>query len=290
MHNTSLETLNFDFTYSPDDTTISSFFEGLYSSPFYYDLLNPAKFNITRNYVMLHCSSCEEKGYTSYKEDCLSGGRYCMRSKRVTGLTGEVMLIQTIKNLCVEKLARNEPDKVAKYYWMTAASCVKEFRQVCMNAVLKELGLKDQVMACVKESFRAKNPASPNIILEENNMLRFEKQNFQKVEHFNAFPMLKINGVPYLGDLSYNQVMLYACQHVNERLNGCNTYKQIVVKEKPSVSSGFKYVVIGVLVGLVLGLVVYCRMILRKKFDSEMSHQIDKSIASFLERNGGSDI
>ena len=105
--------VNLEIVYSPDDPSMANFFAE-YST---HRLATDASVSIMRKYTMLHCSSCAEQGFTMAKENCLSGGRYCMKSTTDEGITGEVMLVQTLKNICAEKtLLSNNRKGILKYY------------------------------------------------------------------------------------------------------------------------------------------------------------------------------
>ena len=93
--------INLSIIASPDDLKVMDFLGELYQSRFTKDLYSET-IRVKLGYTILHCSSCEEKGYNMRKENCLSGGRYCMRPTNNNAVTGEVMLIQAVKNLCTD--------------------------------------------------------------------------------------------------------------------------------------------------------------------------------------------
>ena len=250
---------------------------------------------IERKYTMMHCSACEERGYTMARDDCLSGGRYCMKSTLFDDMAGEVMLVQVLKNKCTEQVLNElkRPQDIWNYYWTANRSCVTDFIPQCFNTILQKLEIKDRVFKCIKDSFEKTaetndTSGEPKILLQENKLLRKEKADFSKIEHYSNFPLLKINGMIFYGSLTYKEVMGFVCSHVRDNLNGCSAFNKIVT-EKGS-NTAFKWFAI-IFVIVIFGVIIeVCRRALKHKFEGELSHQIDKSISSFLERTGGTDL
>ena len=219
------KTVNLKFITGPDDHNVLNMIGKLADSQFLPDLLNK-NIEVDLGYTILHCSTCEERGYTSRKDDCLSGGRYCMKSLPGKNIGGEVMLVQTIKNICAERIlkASRKDIGVWEYYWSFAEACLKSFDPKCSNAILTKLNIKKEVFECINKSFikmtskgDAQTP-SPNIVLEDNTILKDQKSNFDKIKNYNKFPMLKINDWIYNGDIDYNQVMSFICYHIKSDL------------------------------------------------------------------------
>lgn len=278
---------------SPEDPKVMNFLAEIYSSKFTNDLINN-KVTVALDYTILHCSSCKEQGYTMRKDNCLSGGRYCMKSLRdgEDEIGGEVLLIQALKNNCTEKILREKNEgpnhlMVMHYYWVFNMSCMKSFSPQCSNAILSRLRVKDQVFKCIKDSFipmTKEGPASnePKISLDDNSILKEMETNFKSIENYNSFPLVKINGWLYRGDIDYNQIMNFVCSHIKPDLEGCYT----LVDRYSEGGSAFKWIAFLILLSLVIGAIVYCRIQLKKKFRNELSYQIDQSVSSFLQRTG----
>jgi hypothetical protein len=292
------QVVSIDMTFNPDDETATKFLSDLYSSVFTHDYLN-SRILVNLNYTMLHCTQCGETGFTTAKEGCLSGGRYCMKSRYYEGLGGEVMLVQVLKNICAERIITSlpKPQMLPEYWWTIHNSCMKEFSPVCTNAVLKRLGIINQVFACVNKSFETLNlDGSPStsplrIGLQDNTILRSQLNNFYKVQHFNHFPLIKINDLVYYGKIDYAEVMGFICTHINDSLQGCKFLpktNQIVVVETGGAI--FKYLASILVIALVLWAIMVCRSKLKQKFDGELANKIDQSVTEYLKRTGGSDL
>ena len=279
---------------SPDDKQATHFLADLYSSTFTQDI-KAGNIAIDIAYSMLHCAACEERGFTMAKENCLSGGRYCMKSSRLMDLSGEVMLVQTIKNICaeVELEKRGQEDKIGEYWWTFNSSCVEEMRPECSNAILKKLGIKNEVFACIKNSFEDSarkldsNISQPKILLQDNSILRREMMSFSKIENYAHFPMVKVNGMIFYGPTRFRAVMGFICTHVNDNLKGCESgigLPREIVLNKPS--QAFKYAAIFVVVLAVSMVLFVCRNKLKAKFDADLAYKIDQSVSEYLKRTG----
>lgn len=282
--------VNLEITYNPDNMFSSRLLADLYSSPFLSDM-NLGKLKIDHKYVILGCTACEEKKYTLQKENCLSGGRYCQRSTRSGDISGEVLLIQILKNHCVEGALKLDFKTKAQYHWLANGVCVKDFNPKCFNKVLTKLGIKDQVFKCINSSFELGPSKSLNIGLNENRVLANYKREFEVVSHFSMFPLIKINGIVFYGEATYKEIMTFVCRHLNSKLGGCaTTFGKDTTIDVEAKGSGLKFVIILFVVLGVAGLIEYCRRHLKKRFESQMTYQIDKSVSEYLDRTGGSDL
>ena len=141
-----------------------------------------------------------------------------MKSSRIDDLTGEVMLVQTIKHTCVENVleAKNDRKKLGEYYWVFNNTCMPTFDPKCVNKLLDRLGVKAEVFRCVTESFEktvmdGDLKPSLKISLQDNEVLRRHYTTFSKVEHYGEFPMVKINGVVYYGPTTFNSIASFVC-------------------------------------------------------------------------------
>lgn len=278
---------------SPDDQKVMNFLASLYGSKFAQSVVsNDIKVNL--GYTVLHCGNCQEQGYTMPKDNCLSGGRYCMKSVEFgdESVNGETMLIQALKNNCTEKILLEGPNKrihaLMEYYWTFNASCIKSFSPRCSNKILTKLGIKDEVFKCIKNSFiqlgSTERPADydPKIGLEDNQILQGQQKSYNQIENYSNFPMVKINGWIFHGDVDYNQIMHFVCGHINDNLPGCYT----LVDRYSEGGSAFKWISFFIILALVGGGIWYCHIHLKLKFRNELSYQIDRSVSSFLERTG----
>lgn len=80
---------------------------------------------VEQHFVILHCKYCEERHYSTMKENCLSGGRYCALPGR--GLKGERVLMQDLYHICVEKHTKEKKETMiyAEYLYQFNAVCAQ---------------------------------------------------------------------------------------------------------------------------------------------------------------------
>lgn len=291
------QSINLEIVFTPDDEVITKLLADIYQSSFYHDYVNN-DLNVEVDFTMLHCTACQEKGFTMAKDNCLSGGRYCMKSSYFKDLSGEVMLVQTLKHICMERVLESSSKKrsIAQYWWTFHNSCMKEFRPECSNAILKSLGIKSQVFDCVKNSFEqtATNlePAGspPKILLQDNSILRDVEQRFVKVEHFANFPLIKVNGMVFYGQADFQSVMGFVCAHLKDNLRGCSEFSIIREVQVTGESKAFKYIALSLVVILLAVIIWRCRQALKVKFEGELAYKIDQSVNDYLKKTGGTDL
>ena len=220
-----------------------------------------------------------------------------MKSSRIDDLTGEVMLVQTIKHTCVENVleAKNDRKKLGEYYWVFNNTCMPTFEPKCVNKLLDRLGVKAEVFRCVTESFEktvmdGDLKPSLKISLQDNEVLRRHYTTFSKVEHYGEFPMVKINGVVYYGPTTFNSIASFVCRHIKDSLKGCASFVVEDVLEVTTAGRVFKWVCLVLVAGLSVALIMLCQKSMKKKFDSDLSYKIDQSVSEYLKKTGGTDL
>lgn len=280
--------------YSPDELEGTKFLRDFSDSRFVHDI-HDGNIEFNRNYVILHCSACEESHYTQAKPNCFSGGRYCALSNRKIGeaqksIPGETILIQDIYNICTEKVIK-ESEKLKDYdlmgyYYNFDKYCVEKFELTCTKSILKKMDILDDVHKCYEESIDQKG-TKPRAYLDDNKLLKVQKEKFRKVENFNRFPLLKINDIVYYGKLRAVNVLAFVCKHVNSELHGCKDYIRRVDGKG---SHFFTLLVMGIVAVAFCYLLVKCKNQLRLRFERQLNLQVDNSINKFLERTGGNQL
>lgn len=289
------DSIKLQMIYSPDNREAMKFLADMFTSKFAKDIGSNKKIKLRLNYNLLNCESCRLDGYRLPKEDCLSGGRYCMKSTMFDNLKGQQILIQVLKNKCTEAYLRrtNKEELIGNYYYLTFANCLIEFHPACYNAVLKKLGIDTEVLNCVygsfdneakrNENFYTKSP-KPHAMLQDNYLLSLEKQYFNTIKHYARFPLVKINDIHYYGPLSYYAIFGFICRHINDGFDGCAsvfTEEEITIVRN---SKFFQISLIGIVVLCVISTIFICRRQLKVKFDNELSIRIDQSVTEFLSK------
>lgn len=289
------EKVKIDMIFSPDNKDAMQFLADAYSSQFAKDIGHKKNIKLSLGYNLMHCDSCKKDGYRLPKEDCLSGGRYCMKSVYYDNLKGQEMLVQVLKNKCVTHILSTEgkEELVGEYYYLLNANCMDIYSAKCTNAVLKKLEIHDKVINCVYDSFDlsakrhkdlVETSAKPNAMLQENYMLHLERKRFQKIEHYAHFPLLKINEIHYYGPISYYAVFGFICRHINDKFDGCPsvfTEEEITIQHNAKV---FQLSLVGIIALLAMITIFACRKQMKNKFDAELSMRVDQSVTEFLQK------
>jgi hypothetical protein len=287
------KSVELELVHTPENPVAVKFLADLFESKFSKDI--GSKINLNLRYAMMHCAKCQEQGYKLPKSDCLSGGRYCWKGIPEVPHSGEVVLVQMIKNMCVSSVLkdRQRAEDIGNYYWLYHKNCMTDLDPKCSNSILKSLGIKDLVFDCISESFEqsalqkgTRKSSTPNIVLQDNKLLREEKERFKKIEHYAHFPLLKVNGMVYSAPITFGSVLGFVCTHINDGLEGCNEMVKVEEVVVSTSSRTFEWIFFTIILGAVVGLIVVCRNQLRRKFDSELSYKIDQSITQYLQRTG----
>lgn len=288
--------LTLSLTYAPDDMKATQFLHDIFESKFTEDVVSE-NLKLVLGYTMLHCEECEKKGFKTPKPNCLSGGKYCMESFRIDHLNGEVMLVQVLKNVCTERVLTAKKDfmGIANYYWTFHESCVNTFEPKCSNAILKSLNIKKEVFDCINGSFfepsNFKSHGHKDLtrtLMLDNSILNNNKKSFDTMKDFSQFPLLKINGMVYYGEIAFNDVFSFVCNHVNQNFQGCSQIE--IVTNIPQSARIYKFLVLAMIILMVVVLVYVCRNTLKAKFNRELSYKIDQSVSEYLKKSGGSDL
>lgn len=193
-------------------------------------------------------------------------------------------------NLCTEKIVKGS-DKLKDYdlmgyYYNFDKYCAEKFELSCTKSILKKLNILDEVHKCYEESIEQKG-TKPRAYLDDNKLLREQKEMFKKVENFNRFPLLRINGIIYYGKLRAVNVFAFICKHVKSDLKGCKDYIRTVDGKG---SHFFTLLVMGIVAVAFCYLLVKCKTQLRMRFERQLNLQVDQSINKFLERTGGNQL
>jgi hypothetical protein len=290
--------VSLEMTFSPEMSSATKFLSDLYESSFAQDLDNDLELSL--HYPVMHCDKCKENGYKTPKRDCLSGGRYCWKANSDSEHGGEIILVQALKNMCTETTlsVKDRRKELGDYYWMYHQNCMEQFTPECPNAILSKLGIKEDVFNCITSSFYSDISRSqdtivrkhPNIYLQDNYLLRLEKSNFNKIQHYAHFPLVSINDVVYYGPITFRSILGFICRHINDGLKGCSefiTEDDVKIQRNKGL---FEASFIGLVVLFVLVAIYICKKKLRRKFDSELAYKIDQSVTEYLQKSGGTEL
>ncbi len=161
-------------------------------------LKNVAAF--TPHYALWLCTSCRDGNFSSFTENCLSNGRYCIPDVETTKLksvTGREVVYEDLTQICLYFLDKNLWwDYIEDFY----KNCLKnkdenlDFRS-CSEKQYSTLGYqKEKVEMCINDSFIDKNASQTYD--GENILLKQEQKTFMN-EGIQLWPSLRINNETY---------------------------------------------------------------------------------------------
>lgn len=275
------------------------FLRDFYNSDFTIDMIED-KMHIDLDYSMLHCESCARQGYQIHHENCVSGGRYCLRPSQgpqgksflsVFDLFGRILI-----NKCVEKILKDSlpleqaKKKIFEYYWTLAEGCLPEDKPRCTQALLEKRIQAEsfsKASACVRESFvkqKDKDGQEVEMELLDNTILADQRAKFEKVKDLGNFPLVQINDIVFNGPLDYHELGTYICNHLSSSFRGCYDLNR---KEKLVNGAGtFFRVIIVISIGLlVLASLMLCKRHLKERYQRELNYKVNQTIDSYMSRS-----
>lgn len=100
------------------------------------------------HFVILHCKYCEDRHYSTMKENCLSGGRYCSLPSR-DDFKGERVLMQDLYHICAEKHSKPNIKTWLEYFYQFDNVCARKLELTCTKKLLEKLKIIEPVEKCV---------------------------------------------------------------------------------------------------------------------------------------------
>lgn len=97
---------------------------------------------------------------------------------------------------------------------------------------------------------------------------------------YEHFPLLKINGLVYNGDLNWNSVMHWVCSDVLSGDLRCEGWKAFQTRILWSLS------IVSMFLLFFAVTIITCKRRLRDRMETELSAQIDQSIKIYLQESG----
>lgn len=128
------------------------------------------------------------------------------------------------------------------------------------------------VSQCYKDSFKSLT-ATDDIHeeIDENVLLKEEQLEFMSIQNLNMFPLIRINSVVYDQSINFRDFIKFACTN---KLFNCKSYKN------------FKRIFLVLLVAMsmffVAIVILFCRRVIKKKYEGEMNIKIDEAIQKYL--------
>lgn len=234
-------------------------------------------YKIDINFSIGFCKSCQEKQFLKQEPSCLSGGRYCVINSEFK--TNEFVK-ETLRQICIrdnygfEKLIsylfEMKTETEALYY--TQRFKEKDLESISKTVMQHQSIEPVKIRTCFEDSFikqSEQDPIDPN--LDDNKILMKEQQEFFGITKYNIFPLIIINNVYYDQSINVREFIKFGCDNKMFDCRGYRVFKKIFVLGIATLSLVFVIVVI-----------LFCRRIMRRKMDNELSLKVNEAIQKYL--------
>lgn len=234
-------------------------------------------YQINIRFSLGFCKSCKEKKFLRKEPSCLSGGRYCVINSEFR--TYEPVM-ETLRLICIRKTGGNE--KLIDYMLLMRQQFYTSQSQGGFNEkdfalysydLVKSLGMNvETVRSCVDGSFVQKNKEDKiEFELDDNTLLQEEQVEFLKITKLNTYPLIMVNKVAYGGSINFRDFIKFGCENHLFDCRGFRTFKKMFLIVLASLSLCFVVII-----------ALFCRRVLKKKYDNEMNIKIDEAIQKYL--------
>ena len=223
------------------------------------------------------CKSCQEKQFLKQEPSCLSGGRYCVINSEFK--TSEFVK-ETLRQICIRDNYGN--DKLIGYLYSlkyeteslyyTQRFKEKELEQIS-RSIMQSSGIEPvKVRTCVDNSFvKQSDQDSVDVNLDDNRLLQKEQQEFFGTTKFNIFPLIIINNDYYDQSINIREFIKFGCDNKMFDCRGFRPFKKLFLIGIAILSIAVVFVV-----------VMFCRRIMRRKMDYELSLRVNDAIEKYL--------
>ena len=283
-------TVNYTIWYTPDQESVYTLMNDLY----YYHLELGDLATLKVHFLTYTHFSYNEANKTA-REDCLGGGKYCMRpDKEGTGIkSGRTILMETIKQICVYKYAYGtlQPDLFWIYLQNFYQNCIlkNKFSATCSTYQTKQSNIPiDWINNCMNESFVAtpEEKKKRNYEYVATNSLLEEEYKARKENYIYRAPSLFINDRLFLGSWRADYIFEGICAAFQKKPEIC--YKEGgFEREKKMSMFTLIFVVLLIIVANVI-IFVICMKVIKKKIQerldaSDINRKIDTVVNSYLQ-------
>lgn len=238
------------------------------------------------HYMLWYCPKCEESNYQTDHPDCISGGRYCSFDPDNEGiLTGRDVMYEDLRQMCLYKYLRynksyNKWFKYHSEYYMQCSDKIVDKK--CSEDIFKSMNIKPKsINDCVNVSFAGKNP-----IIDDNLMMREEHDHLLQ-NYLPFYPSIVINEQIYKGDLEAVAVFEAICAGYDygtaPDFCGVDYDKDKNGEKESGYGTVFVVVVVILCFGLVAGILVVYRMIVKKDLNRDMRVQVNSAVAQYFQ-------
>jgi hypothetical protein len=234
-------------------------------------------FRIDIHFSIGFCKSCQDKQFLKQEPSCLSGGRYCVINSEFK--TNEFVK-ETLRQICIrdnygfEKLISYlfEMKTEAESLYYTQRFKEKDLESISKSVMQHQAIEPVKIRTCFENSFIKHNeqdPVDPN--LDDNTVLQKEQQEFFGITKFNIFPLIIINNVYYDQSINVREFIKFGCENKMFDCRGFRVFKRIFILGLVTLALVF-----------VLVVVMFCRRVMRRKMDNELSLKVNEAIQKYL--------
>jgi hypothetical protein len=223
------------------------------------------------------CKSCQDKQFMKQEPSCLSGGRYCAINSEFK--TNEFVK-ETLRQICIRD--NYGVDKLINYLFNLKGETetlyfTQKFKEKDLASISRSISTSlaiepKKIQDCLDGSFVKQNPGDPlDYNLDDNTILQKEQKEFFGITKYNIFPLVIINNVYYDQSINVREFIKFGCDNTMFDCRGYRVFKKLFVGLIATVSMVFVIVVI-----------LFCRRIMRRKMDNELSIKVNEAIQKYL--------
>ena len=129
-----------------------------------------------------------------------------------------------------------------------------------------------KIRACFDSSFikqSEQDPVDPN--LDDNKVLMKEQKAFFDITQYNIFPLIMINNQYYDQSINVREFIKFGCENKMFDCRGFRFFKMMFILGIATLS-----------LVLVIVVTLFCRRIMRRKMDNELSLKVNEAIQKYL--------
>jgi len=234
-------------------------------------------YKIDINYSIGFCKSCQEKQFLKQEPSCLSGGRYCIINSEFK--TNEFVK-ETLRQICIRD--NYGFDKLISYLYEMKTETellyyTQRFKEKDLESISKTVMQHQaiepvKIRACFDSSFikqSEQDPVDPN--LDDNKVLMKEQKAFFDITQYNIFPLIMINNQYYDQSINVREFIKFGCENKMFDCRGFRFFKMMFILGIATLS-----------LVLVIVVTLFCRRIMRRKMDNELSLKVNEAIQKYL--------
>ena len=171
---------------------------------FLKDLLDHGRlikdYELTIQFSIGFCKSCQEKQFLRHEASCLSGGRYCVIN---SDFKSNELVKETLRQICIRNnygiptligYLSDLKQKTEELYSLQNFK-EKEMEGLSAESMRRNAISSNVVQSCVQDSYVKVSGQEVDPNLDDNTLLSKEQKDFFSITKYNIFPLIIVNGV-----------------------------------------------------------------------------------------------